>query len=843
MEEDTGITDPEKGPENETSFLLRRETAEPDRASSKHRAFPTNLVSLTLREITNIAHRPTVSFRRDQTRFFRIVKGGNVRFVREILEHLNVNDMKAELAWCLGDPSFRFGKRHSSACLGSLVHGFWFMFLFTMTIILTPVFYIVHTLVHESIMTTRKKLDDIVKLPLAFALLSQEEEMVALFLQYGCQVTWPDSEGNTIYHYLADVSVERYDMTKSCHLILCKLIKNMSTMKNVITEQENNEGNTALEYIAKYGSVTFFEYIVREQVACGQPVLRVARDELWSRDTAADRVDLQDSNYNMVSANDEELSAIDDEQRSLNVLDIDVSKYDQGDIFKRHSLLLQAISGRAVESMTEANANCILQSKLLSSWIKQKSRRYFSYCLLSHALNIAITGLLVWYLVKNGGDMNPLPLFTTYLMYLSENLGQAERQLQTVLNTTSFEEIVRNLDKTPGADYGLHTLTCLARVNHTDRGTINCTLNALTRINKSCGYMADEDLWGNTLGRPGANYEKIWKDKVVLVLLIMISSILAMNILLDLIMRLGYLCANYNCKAAPKNAASGFFLRWLPGSYLDKQLTVTMASLFFFYIFSHVLMMETIRSRSMWIRDLIGFMLVNVEEQKVAVEQGRLRAIINGLTSLADRINDLETLSNKIMNICILIRFFQAIHALRLLPNIGFFIITTKKMAKHLLQFALVFVIVSLAFGTIFHFVMRNPKCQALKEHGFETLAASLFSAYQISLGSGGFSFMDNNINAKIAYIAYTITAMLLLLNLIIAVMTTTALELNQSPWRPALCRVELWDEYLGTEIAVMTLAMPFRALGRLCNKMVPTQRSKKPPEPTTIQLTYVKEA
>ncbi|KAK2152441.1 hypothetical protein LSH36_328g00001 [Paralvinella palmiformis] len=192
------------------------------------------------------------------------------------------------------------------------------------------------------------------------------------------------------------------------------------------------------------------------------------------------------------------------------------------------------------------------------------------------------------------------------------------------------------------------------------------------------------------------------------------------------------------------------------------------------------------------------------------------------------------------MNVCILIRFFQAIHALRLLPNIGFFVITTKKMAKHLLQFALVFVIVSLAFGTIFHFVMRQPQCHALKVRGFETLASSLFSAYQISLGSGGFSFLENNINAKIAYIAYTITAMLLLLNLIIAVMTTTALELNQSPWRPALCRVESWDEYLGTEIVVLTITWPLKAARRLAGRLVSGRKVKKVKPPTIIQLTYI---
>ncbi len=89
-------------------------------------------------------------------------------------------------------------------------------------------------------------------------------------------------------------------------------------------------------------------------------------------------------------------------------------------------------------------------------------------------------------------------------------------------------------------------------------------------------------------------------------------------------------------------------------------------------------------------------------------------------------------------------QFLHAIHALRLLPGIGFFVITTKKMAKHLVQFALVFVIVSLAFATIFHFVMRDKDCPALKVTGFTGLAESLFSTYQVALGQGDHKFTYN---------------------------------------------------------------------------------------------------
>ncbi|KAK2152440.1 hypothetical protein LSH36_328g00021 [Paralvinella palmiformis] len=534
--------------------------------------------------------------------------------------------MKTELAWCLGDPALHERHEYRPRCTDGLLHGLWFSFLFVATIILTPVFYIIHTLIHVSIQSRKRRLDACVRLPLAFALLSQEEEMVELFLRRGCQITWPDTEGNTIYHYLADVSHRNYDAAKSCHIILYKLIKDVPILKKVITEQENNEGVTALEYIARHGSVIFFEFIIGEQVAFGQPILHVSRDALWSKETGGTTADRQGTDVSATYPDGAEIQkAIGNRKKSLNVVEVDVSKYDQEDVFGRHSLILQAIACRSVDSMSEANANCILNSKLFSSWMKLKSSRYFAHCLIGHVLNIIVTGLLVWYLVKNGGDISPLPLFSTYLVYLSENLAEAEHQLRVSLNTTDFDEIVSKLQSTPGSsDYGLHALTCLARINHTDRGTIKCTMDALTKINASCGGMANEQLWGNTLGTHSSHYMTLWSDNLVLTLLILISTVMVLSVMLDLVIRLGFLCASYNFRTSPRIAASRFFLRWLPGSYLEKQLTTIMAFLFFFYIFSHVLMRDMIVSRRLWISELIGFIMLGVEEQRDAVERGTL---------------------------------------------------------------------------------------------------------------------------------------------------------------------------------------------------------------------------
>ncbi len=47
--------------------------------------------------------------------------------------------------------------------------------------------------------------------------------------------------------------------------------------------------------------------------------------------------------------------------------------------------------------------------------------------------------------------------------------------------------------------------------------------------------------------------------------------------------------------------------------------------------------------------------------------------------------------------------------------------------------------------------------------------------------------------------------------------MTTTAQELDRLPWKLALCKFELWDEILGTEVTMLIVKS---TLGRLIDLM-----------------------
>ncbi|NPA73041.1 MAG: hypothetical protein GXO35_09475 [Gammaproteobacteria bacterium] len=287
--------------------------------------------------------------------------------------------------------------------------------------------------------------------------------------------------------------------------------------------------------------------------------------------------------------------------------------------------------------------------------------------------------------------------------------------------------------------------------------------------------------------------------------------VIALCALQDLACRLVFLANNYNWLADGCWYASYpvLFVR-MPGSYLNRQLAVLT---YFLYagavLLSHLDLVAARRVAAETTAFFSGAWHLSDASDGEAMGRN-LRAHVDRLLFLFERQQLLADVLSKVIFFGLLLRFLQAIYALRLVPGIGFFVITAKKMADHLAQFAVVFIIVLLAFGTIFYFIMRQTQCPAKKVSGFQSLSSSLFSAYQVSLSSG-ISHFSLGLNAKLAYVAFTVIATVLLLNLIIAVMTTTVEYMNQAPWKAMLNDFELWDEILGVEAGVLVLTSCFK--------------------------------
>merc|ERR1712150_233020 len=133
---------------------------------------------------------------------------------------------------------------------------------------------------------------------------------------------------------------------------------------------------------------------------------------------------------------------------------------------------------------------------------------------------------------------------------------------------------------------------------------------------------------------------------------------------------------------------------------------------------------------------------------------------------------------------------------------------TTFKMSKHLLSFLIVYLFVLIPFATIFKFVMRDPKCPAYHLPGSTSIADSAYQTYKVMFGHGEFYF-DSTVDVKFTYLIYSMITILLMLNMVIAIMSTTASIAMQTPWKETLYMMEHLNEALESEFLHMLLLFP----------------------------------
>ena len=166
--------------------------------------------------------------------------------------------------------------------------------------------------------------------------------------------------------------------------------------------------------------------------------------------------------------------------------------------------------------------------------------------------------------------------------------------------------------------------------------------------------------------------------------------------------------------------------------------------------------------------------------------------------------------------IAIVIRFVMHIHSLRLVPGIGNFVITTFMMGTNLIHFSTVFGCVLFIFSILFYIVIDNPDCPVENQTGFTTITASMLSTFALAFGHGEFDPYFVDMTTQLTYVLYVIIVGLLLLNLIIAIMSTTAMEIMAEPWKSALWKMEWLDEATSVEYAFAVISLPLKRFSRL---------------------------
>ncbi len=774
---------------------------------------------------------------RADTAFFGIVQGGNTPVVRHVLQKLVGDNCFAELEWI----TCATGKKRVG-CWCVVAQVLLFALIFVATIILTPLCYLCHSACMKIFESRRRSLCRTPELPLVFALYSGEADMVELFLSL-VSMADTDSDGNNVYHYLSEMSMAEYDRALHCHQLLLQSHGDNTALRHAITNQENWLGLTALEHCARYGSMQFFRFLTMQEGILSKASLVVSPEFLWIRQKISMNNDHENLHPTMASGTQSSTISVNSTRYTEGASTVvsqselpnhaqfvsrqfDVSDYEQGDTLGKQSYLLQLLTARKLETLGDPDIVSMFRSRFLGKWMRMKSRRLACPLILYHASQTALTIIFILFLVQFGGDMNPYPFMVDFLgAYYSAVVDASVVELQKArdsltsagINPIMSQDDPSYLERILDGVKGISLL----KEHPCETGFVKiggwildrCQARALNAINSSCsGYgLTEAELVASTGLGLLSNTEKSF-DYYPFVLAIEIFILL--HVLTDLLLRILFLCRNFRASFIhPWSGVVCVLSRRLPGSYLDGQLNLLAYGLFTYYLYvsrtipgAFDLAMGRQRDDSLSVMKSaadvvptnqseaqsnaeVNNQLISAIDQSLADLATSRKAFQGHLSHIQAR---LDTLSYVLIG-CLVLRFLLLIHSLRLVPGIGFFVVTIRRMAGHLLDFVVVYSLVALAFSLTFHFVMRNPECPVKRSRGFQNLLDALFSAYRIALGQGDYSY--SNTNGKLVFLIYTVISVLLLLNLIIAVMSTTADSVSQEPRRQALCTIEYWDE------------------------------------------------
>ena len=99
------------------------------------------------------------------------------------------------------------------------------------------------------------------------------------------------------------------------------------------------------------------------------------------------------------------------------------------------------------------------------------------------------------------------------------------------------------------------------------------------------------------------------------------------------------------------------------------------------------------------------------------------------------------------------------------------------------------------------------PTCEI---QGIEDILSSMFETFKVTFGHGEFDAYHISTPVMLTYSLFVIISGLLFMNLIIAIMSTTATEVMTNPWKDTLWRIEWLEEALSVEFTFSVLSLPF---------------------------------
>lgn len=722
--------------------------------------------------------------------------------------------------------------------------------LIPLWIILTPLFYAVHALIN-GLLNSRQiyrpfslSIFENIDFPLAFAVLSGNEKMVKLFLEHGILIDSKDMQGYNVIHYLSDISGVQLEKATQCYSMLCTMVGteylNKQLLHKMVKYDENHHMQNAIEYASQFGNPTFAAYLMSDTMT--KTLMRVNSEDLLLAEQKQDSSSTVSIHYENANKSNSFPKAKGGDWREVSM---NITPYSA---YHRHgfmSHILHLLIERSTTSISAESWYCLQNNKCIQKWMKLKFRQWLGVIAVNHVMEFCVTLILFVGMLQNSqGDMNLTPnkdIFTkahvlvfldrwrnsgpdsTYYYNLSTPFFTLYADLESEITGGKFMdyiELLTLIQAVPSYDSfsnmsGLYDYVCGTN-NYTVVGDLveidNCSVLAADSVLNVCEevdsryryYFRDETYDNNefvvatSFLAPIYNETRsIFKNTMRITmtknsaygLLFFLAAYFSIYILLDFVCRITTLIKQISSNISMYS----IFATPLQGSYLKGECNVFCSCAYLivvFYYWSDI--------SSFYGNPILGSEKNNLKSDILMYDRTKADTISTNLTMAV------------IMVFMLVARTILHLHNGKILPWIGTFVITTFQMAEDLFQFTMVYATIVYLFASIFHLFSRDAACPGVRDSQNYYIYDSYFSTFALTYGH---IEMDLTADAvRLTYIIYVVMSIILLLNLIIAVMSSTASKVSVEPWASQLYQDSLLSEAIGMEHWCFTL-LPFPSL------------------------------
>ena len=316
-----------------------------------------------------------------------MVLAGNVKVIKQVVQYMHNKGSTQTLDWLFQRNAFeerrKVAKTDSKRLL--IIRIMMFIVLTLVNILMTPVFYALHLLSVSILNRQQRGISNKVQLPLAYAAFSQKKEMVTLFLSLGVDIDTIDHQGNKVFHYIADLSVDAPDTAIQIFEGMMNEISAKSTIRELLELDRNSSFLTAVEYTANFGAPELLTQILKHPQLMNQ-VTFVASDNQVKFSDVHDKDEVLTGGCDC------------DDVQTLSTQEclVDVSKYEA--VRMANPTVLSILADRDIASMNENELKIFSQSKVVGQWLVLKCRQMVAGVVLFQICDFLITGLLVYLL-------------------------------------------------------------------------------------------------------------------------------------------------------------------------------------------------------------------------------------------------------------------------------------------------------------------------------------------------------------------------------------------------------------------------------------------------------------